>query len=355
MLVEAEIWPNFLWRARDLGMPVFLVNARLSDRSYRGYKRFGFLFRPLVRRFGGRRRAKRGGCRQAARAGLPAGSDSHCRQPEIRRRQARRAPVAGCPGPAAPARREAGRAGCSWRAARMRARKRFWPSNSCGCGSGFRTCSWCWCRAISSAAGRWAASWRRAGVKFAYRSEIIGQHAACAGRSRLPARQHDRRTEILLRARHGYFRRQEPDGGRRPEPDRAGRAGQGDGLWSEHAELRGGGPAASWRQNGAVQVRDAAELEKVLGELLADEARREQLGRNALKVVRENLGAIERTVDMIVEHLDGASDIYVANGPDAAVTHSPAAAEPRGDVARRRLAARRASSESGVLRRGRCP
>ena len=47
VLVEAEIWPNFLWRARDLHMPVFLVNARLSDRSYRGYRRFGFLFRPL--------------------------------------------------------------------------------------------------------------------------------------------------------------------------------------------------------------------------------------------------------------------------------------------------------------------
>ena len=31
--------------------------------------------------------------------------------------------------------------------------------------------------------------------------------------------------------------------------------------------------------------------------------RREQLGRNALKVVHENLGAIERTVDMIVEQL----------------------------------------------------
>ena len=63
-------------------------------------------------------------------------------------------------------------------------------------------------------------------------------------------------------------------------------------------------------QDGAVQVRDAAELEKVLGELLADEARREQLGRNALKVVHENLGAIDRTVDMIVKHLDQAS--YVA-------------------------------------------
>ena len=57
------------------------------------------------------------------------------------------------------------------------------------------------------------------------------------------------------------------------------------------------------QQDGAVQVRDAAELEKSLGDLLADEPRREELGRNALKVVHENLGAIERTVDMIVERL----------------------------------------------------
>src|SRR5439155_62748 len=47
VLVEAEIWPNFLWRAQDLEIPTFLVNARLSQRSYYGYKRFGFLFRPL--------------------------------------------------------------------------------------------------------------------------------------------------------------------------------------------------------------------------------------------------------------------------------------------------------------------
>src|SRR5216117_4145511 len=34
VLVEAEIWPNFLWRAQDLEIPSFLVNARLSQRSY---------------------------------------------------------------------------------------------------------------------------------------------------------------------------------------------------------------------------------------------------------------------------------------------------------------------------------
>ncbi|HEU0038873.1 MAG TPA: hypothetical protein VFR76_06340, partial [Verrucomicrobiae bacterium] len=50
--------------------------------------------------------------------------------------------------------------------------------------------------------------------------------------------------------------------------------------------------------------QDAAELEAALAQLLADKARREQLGSNAAKVVRENLGPVERTVDMIVGHLD---------------------------------------------------
>ena len=64
-------------------------------------------------------------------------------------------------------------------------------------------------------------------------------------------------------------------------------------------------------QDGAVQVADAAGLEKALAELLADEARRAELGRNAVKVVHENLGAIDRTVDMIVQHLEGG-ELYVA-------------------------------------------
>src|SRR6476646_10354754 len=39
VLVEAEIWPNFLWKLRDRHIPCILVNARLSERSYRGYRR----------------------------------------------------------------------------------------------------------------------------------------------------------------------------------------------------------------------------------------------------------------------------------------------------------------------------
>ncbi len=53
ILLEAEIWPNFLWRANDLKIPVFLANARLSERSYPRYKRFGWLFQPLFAAFAG--------------------------------------------------------------------------------------------------------------------------------------------------------------------------------------------------------------------------------------------------------------------------------------------------------------
>ena len=47
VLVEAEVWPNLFWEANRSGVPLNLVNARLSDRSFEGYSRFGFLFRPL--------------------------------------------------------------------------------------------------------------------------------------------------------------------------------------------------------------------------------------------------------------------------------------------------------------------
>lgn len=53
ILIEAEIWPNFLWKAADRRIPTFLVNARLSEKSFRGYRRAAFLFRPLFANFTG--------------------------------------------------------------------------------------------------------------------------------------------------------------------------------------------------------------------------------------------------------------------------------------------------------------
>jgi 3-deoxy-D-manno-octulosonic-acid transferase len=41
MLMETEIWPNLIRGAREAGVPLFLVNGRLSARSYRRTARFG--------------------------------------------------------------------------------------------------------------------------------------------------------------------------------------------------------------------------------------------------------------------------------------------------------------------------
>lgn len=49
LLIESEIWPNYLWCARRRGISVYLVNARLSQRSEERYRRMRWLLEPLLR------------------------------------------------------------------------------------------------------------------------------------------------------------------------------------------------------------------------------------------------------------------------------------------------------------------
>ncbi|MEZ5940870.1 MAG: 3-deoxy-D-manno-octulosonic acid transferase [Planctomycetaceae bacterium] len=51
VLVELEIWPNFLRTAYQQKIPVCLINGRLSDRSFAGYRRLNWLLGPLLRQF----------------------------------------------------------------------------------------------------------------------------------------------------------------------------------------------------------------------------------------------------------------------------------------------------------------
>ncbi len=44
LLAETEIWPNLLTEAGKANVPVGILNARLSERSSRRYRRFGFIF-----------------------------------------------------------------------------------------------------------------------------------------------------------------------------------------------------------------------------------------------------------------------------------------------------------------------
>jgi len=49
VIMETEIWPNMIRQCRTRRVPVFLINARLSERSARGYERIRGLAAPIMR------------------------------------------------------------------------------------------------------------------------------------------------------------------------------------------------------------------------------------------------------------------------------------------------------------------
>ncbi len=309
VLIEAEIWPNFLWRAHALGKPVFLVNARLSGRSYRRYRRFGFLFRPLFASFtavgaqneedAAKLRAL--GCRpktihvvgglkfdtaiiherraldvpaMLSQLGVPAearllvGGSTHHGEDGVLAEQF------------------------------LRLRARFPDLFLVLVPRHFERC-----REV----GRELSA---RGVKFAFRSEI-GIHTQYRP-GQIDCLLVNTTGELKLFYEQASLifvgKSLLAEGGQNPiEPGALGKAM----VFGPHMQNFADVVHSFVTQGAAVQVRDAAELEKVLGELLADSARREKIGRNALKVVSQNLGAMERTADMIVEQLQGG-ELYVA-------------------------------------------
>lgn len=72
VLMETEIWPNLLAAAKAAGVPVILVNARLSERSARGYGKFPALLRPAFAALRGVAAQTAGDAGRLAALGAPA-------------------------------------------------------------------------------------------------------------------------------------------------------------------------------------------------------------------------------------------------------------------------------------------
>ena len=53
LFMETEAWPTIVFRAAEINLPVFLINARLSERSARRVARFGAAGRSLFQAFAG--------------------------------------------------------------------------------------------------------------------------------------------------------------------------------------------------------------------------------------------------------------------------------------------------------------
>jgi len=308
VLVEAEIWPNFLWRARDLGIPLFLINARLSERSFRGYRRWSFIFRKLFASFAGvgtQNEADAGRLRElgfrpeaihvvgslkydAAKLDEKRVLDVPAMLRQVGIPEEAQLLVCGSTHPGEEA---------LLAEQFLKLRKQFPNLFLVLVPRHFER---------GKEVGR---ELQERGVKFVFRSEITANTQFAPGE-----------IECLLVNTTGelkYFyehatvifvgKSLKGQGGQNPiEPGALGKPM----VFGPNMQNFEDVAKSFVAQNGAVQVKDAAELEKALSKLLADDWRREELGRNARKVVRENLGAIDRTVDMIVQNLNDQS-IYI--------------------------------------------
>ena len=308
VLVEAEIWPNFIWRATEMGIPIFLVNARLSDRSYRGYKRYGFLFRPLFASFTGvgaqneadAARLRELGCRPEA-IHIVGGLKFDAAQLETQV-NLNVSGMLGQLGVPANARILLGASTHPGEEAILadvfqRLRKQFPDLFLIVVPRHFER---------SREAGR---ALRDRGVNFIYRSDVTSQTQLKPGEVNCLLVNSTGELKFFYSHATVIFvgKSLTAQGGQNPiEPAAVSKPVVFGPNMQNFADV----VRDFLANDGAVQVQNAAELEKKLAELLANETRRTELGRNALKVVRENLGAIDRTVDMIVKHLDNG-EIYV--------------------------------------------
>ena len=51
VLVELELWPNFIFQCQRRGIPLALINGRIGEKSFRGYSRIKPLIRRMLRSF----------------------------------------------------------------------------------------------------------------------------------------------------------------------------------------------------------------------------------------------------------------------------------------------------------------
>jgi 3-deoxy-D-manno-octulosonic-acid transferase len=309
VLLEAEIWPNFLWKAADLRIPVFLINARLSDRSYPRYKRFGILFRRLFASFAGIGvQSKADGARIQQLGPRPEAIHivGNLKFDAAKVDPRRLLDVPGMLRQLGVPETAKLLVGGSTHAGEeailvdqfLRLRKRFPDLFLVLVPRHFERTN----KLLAELAPR--------KLKIICRTEIAERTQYGAGE-----------VDCLLVNTTGelkYFYEQATmifigksltaEGGQNPiEPAALGKPAVFGPNMQNFADVA----RLLTARDAAVQVANAAELEQTLAELLANPQRCEQLGSNGLAVFHENLGAIDRTVEMIVQHLQ-QRELYIA-------------------------------------------
>jgi 3-deoxy-D-manno-octulosonic-acid transferase len=307
ILVEAELWPNFLCQAVAAHCPLFLVNARFSKTSFRNYRLFGFFLRPIFAKFCG----------------------VGCQQPDDARRIAElgfRAEALHVTGnlkfdAAQPGPRAALDVRALLRQIGVGEKALLLVAGSTHSGEEAILAEM-----LGRLRGRFPDLFlilvprhfertkevmrelETRGIKFICRTDIPAGNPVAPGRF-----------ECLLVNSTGelkFFYEQATvvfvgksltaRGGQNPiEPAALGKPV----VFGPNMQNFASAAQAFLGNQAVVQVQNAVELEQALAELLADDRRRSELGARAYQVVQQNLGATKRTVGFIMEGIYPAAAV----------------------------------------------
>lgn len=53
LMAETEIWPSFCSACKKHGINLYIINGRISDRTFNSYKKLKFFFKPLLNKYSG--------------------------------------------------------------------------------------------------------------------------------------------------------------------------------------------------------------------------------------------------------------------------------------------------------------
>lgn len=299
VLVECELWPNWIRAMAARSLPVFLINARLSDRSFRRYRVAGALARrllPLLRGIFAQTEEDRA---RFLALGAPAGRvetpgsakyDLEPRNPE------READLAGWVRRAAAGPEATVLAGGS-----------TWPGEEDLLLDLFAEL-----RRERPELRLWLAP-RHAERCDEVESAIRSRGFSCLRRSRSGAEPDPAAAPVLLldttgELRHAYAaadvvfvgKSLTARGGQNPlEPAQSGRAI----VFGPHMDNFRAIAEELLAADAAVRVRDPGDLREAVRNLLSDSARRAGLGRRAAGLVAARAGSLARTAERIRESL----------------------------------------------------
>ena len=301
ILVEAELWPNFLWGLQNRGIPHFLVNARLSPQSFRGYRRFGFLFRPLFARFTGVGAQTDADAARLRELGFNPGAIQVVGSLKFDAARLVERGVVDVVGLLRQVGVEddalilvGGSTHAGEEAILLDVVRRLRPR--------FPNLFLVLVPRHMERGGEVGRELQSLKAGYVYRSEINplmrrerGDLECMVVNTTGELRFFYERADVVFVGKSLVA-----EGGQNPiEPAALGKPV----IFGPHMQNFAAIAAEFVRRHGAIQIADADALERAVGELLESPARRAELGRNAISVVKANQGSLEKTVDMILAHL----------------------------------------------------